>query len=340
MTRQSHQTAHRSWSSLNARVGMNGPLALSLIVLAITCIFVLSSAAALFTSAFGRGIGDADPDAELGRLVAKHEEAMKTWQARFDGRSVFFKPPAPPPPPRKDLPIEKPPEVVVDPTPVIDPVYRGPSIAFAVGESVYFSPMTANERFLKVRVGEEKSGLKVISCNLPWSVKVGYKGGEYDVPLFNKIDENLFVSSPTKPVILTSFLTTVPGATETNAATPDHTVANLAGDQPPVNPRDPRRSARTAAPVERGGLRERPQPPQPQAGEEEGEESPDEEEIDEDPALDDEEDPEAGEDEGPDPPEEEGEEPPKPEVAPAAPVEPPPGSEPEPPADEEPDFAS
>ncbi|MFZ9880466.1 MAG: hypothetical protein ACO3QC_03585, partial [Phycisphaerales bacterium] len=42
---------------------------------------------------------------------------------------------------------------------------------------------------MKVRLGETEAGVKVLGINAPYSVRLGHKGGEYDVPLLGRIDE-------------------------------------------------------------------------------------------------------------------------------------------------------
>ncbi len=244
----SHNTGKAAgWSPLASRLAINGPLGFSLAAVALTAIFLLMGLATLIGSAFGRGTGDAEPKKELDKLVALHNDSMKNWQDQFNGRSVFFKPLAPippaPPPPKNP-----PPPVIVDPgPPPIDPVYRGPSISFAYADTVYFNPATAsdNVKYLRIRVGEEKSGIKVISCNLPWSVKVAYKGGEYDVKIFDKNAEDVFLSTTAKPIILTRFLLPLPGSEPPAPVNAEPALgAEQAGETAPTDEAPPRESER------------------------------------------------------------------------------------------------
>lgn len=264
-----------------------GPLGVSLAAVAVGVIVAAWGFVAITSSLFGRGVGDVQPDKELESLIAAHQEDIKTWQDRFNGRSAFFKPPAPyrpPPPPPPPPPDEKPFE---EPKPTIDPVYRGPSISFAYADVVYFNPASATDpvKFLRIRVGEEKSGVKVVSVSLPWSVKVAYRGGEYDVPIFNRTDSSTFLLTTARSNSPNSFLVPVggqtvavplpsaPGSVEPTAAMvppddPDSSAvqqAEAAGaatqpaaDREPLPPRDSRRGrpSRQETP--------RPNPPQPE----------------------------------------------------------------------------
>ncbi len=84
---------------------------------------------------------------------------------------------------------------------------------FVVGNEVWFKPVRAEESSLRVSVGQEKDGIQVISTSLPWSVKVGYLGGEYDIELFPKASDSLFASAaPT--------MTVTPGLVDANPEGP------------------------------------------------------------------------------------------------------------------------
>ena len=162
---------------------------LALVVIAGAMAFsgIISLVLALFT--FG---ANADLSTTLESAVKKHEQLAKVDRDRFDGRSVFFMPPAPvrnvpkPPPPPK---IEKP---LPPPAPIIPQDYGGKKPISVLGPTVYF------EGF-QIKLGEEYDGIKVLGTNAPWSVKLGYQGGEYDVTLWAKPNEDFFSGKwPTK----------------------------------------------------------------------------------------------------------------------------------------------
>ncbi len=98
---------------------------------------------------------------------------------------MFFKPKPPPkpratPPPKpaivqRDEP--KPPPTPVEPS--APRTYQGPSIMFVLGDEVWF------HGGLRVSVGDEKDGVKVLASDAPWSVTLGHMGGEYTLDLFN-----------------------------------------------------------------------------------------------------------------------------------------------------------
>src|SRR5690606_22289774 len=108
---------------------------------------------------------------------ARHVEAMKTYQDRFNGRSIFYKPPPKVvyrPPAKVDPPkIERPLEL---PKPSISATYNGPTPFGFNADGVYFRSSGAGEPPLFIPVGEERKGIRVISIDPPWSVKVAYQG--------------------------------------------------------------------------------------------------------------------------------------------------------------------
>ncbi len=121
--------------------------------------------------------------ANLGFVMVEHEVDRDTYKSRFNGRSLFFKP-KPPPRPRPVVQLTetstKPDIVETEPAPVISKDYGGPTILFVLGDEIWF------KNGAKLLVGEEDNGLKVLSSDPPWSVRIGYGGGEYDVDLFKR----------------------------------------------------------------------------------------------------------------------------------------------------------
>ena len=200
-------------TSRASRFSMNSALGVSLIAIVLAAAFVVTGVASMISSVFAPGTGSADPSKEVAKLASQHQEQMKTWQDRFNGRSAFYKPPAPPPPPRNDPPpkvVVKPPDPGPPPTPT---KYEGPSVVFAMSDFVRFKPPSSNEKQLDIGVGEEKSGVKVISTEgLPWTVKLGYKGGEYVVPIFQRGNDDKHLLAQAPPMIIIPSLVEVPAA--------------------------------------------------------------------------------------------------------------------------------
>lgn len=161
---------------------VNGPLTWSLLFIIVAAIAVVMALPALLGAVFSPGTGKAAVDTKFAELMDAHEDSLAAYRARFDGRSVFFKPPQP----RPDMPVRAP-----DPTPRIEtpssdiPMtpssYTGPTIRALIGDTVWF------HGGLRVAVGEEANGVQVLSVDAPWSATVAYLGGEYDVPLFENL---------------------------------------------------------------------------------------------------------------------------------------------------------
>ena len=148
--------------------------------------YALWTASGLLGSIFTFG-SSSEPSEGLTDSLKRHEQLATVDAKRFNGRSAFFAPPAPV---RKAPKTVKPPEPPKPPPPPPTPSapreYAGPKPIGAVGSLVFFADNN------QIRVGEEKSGVKVLSSEAPWSVKLAHGGGEYDVPLWTKGKEEFF----------------------------------------------------------------------------------------------------------------------------------------------------
>ncbi|MDY7107044.1 MAG: hypothetical protein SYC29_00250 [Planctomycetota bacterium] len=162
---------------------LNGPQVWSLLFIVAAGLVVILAVPPLLSALFSPGTDEAVVSTEFARLMDAHEEAVGTYEARFNGRSVFFAPPQPAPsrpePPPRPEPIE-PEEPELD-TPVIPGSYTGPSIRALLGDTVWF------HGGLRLTVGEQAEGLEVLAVDAPWSARVAYAGGEYDVSLFENL---------------------------------------------------------------------------------------------------------------------------------------------------------
>lgn len=295
----------RTW-----RVSPNGALIASVAALVLAALFVCKAAATMLSSALGAGTGEVKPGEAIVKLIDDHKTKMETYQARFNGRSVFFDPPAPKPLDRPKPPTTTP--VVALPkepeAPPISKTYPGPNIIYAIDDLVRFKPMTTgkDDKPLDIKVGEEVSGLRVISVDLPWSVKVAFKGGEYDVPIFARgtaknflvaqakpvtLVEGLIVVEPPKPVVEAPTVTDA-GEMETLTAAQEDSDEAEAQPKRGREARGAKQQTGSAQPVE-GQAATRPQSPAVNEDEEEDEEAADED----DEATAEEDDDEAGADE-------------------------------------------
>jgi len=154
------------------RLGTWGTLALGAMVLALVFVGV-TGWALVRDAAMLRPESVAPAEAEV---QEGYESAMEERLAQVRGRSMFFVPPAPAEVAEE---VEETPE---DEGPAPKPTrYAGPDIVAVVNGAVWF----ANER--RVAVGEEGGGVRVVSVDgSPWSVRLEWRGEEFDVQVFER----------------------------------------------------------------------------------------------------------------------------------------------------------
>jgi len=130
--------------------------------------------------------------ARIDAYLTEHADAMTTYRERFDGRSLFFKPKPPPPPPREPTVVDSTPDAPPPPLPPPGPArtYGGPSVRFVVGDEVWF------QDGMHASVGEAVNGVTIIASDPPWTVTLGYGGGEYAIKIFEK--KKLFEDRPAR----------------------------------------------------------------------------------------------------------------------------------------------
>lgn len=200
-----------SGAARRSRLIINGPLGVSVIALVLGASVIAAGAATLLASVFSLSLGEDDPQKVLTLLDEAHNKKITEDRERFIGRSVFFKPPAPPPVQREVVrEIPRPAPLPVQTAPPIPSNYTGPSISYAWADLVCFKPDKQNDKQFTVRVGEEGNGVRVIAMNLPWSVKLGHAGGEYDVQIFKPMDEAKYLPTQARPTIVVKGLIEVP----------------------------------------------------------------------------------------------------------------------------------
>ena len=130
-----------------------------------------------------------DPSESFEGSLERAKTFAELQRKRFDGRSGFFMPSPPVRKAAKPVKPPEPPKPVEPPKPPPPPSeYAGPRPLGALGEVVFFAD---NNR---IRVGEEKMGVKVLATSPPWSVRLAHSGGEYDVALWPKGNEPFFNS--------------------------------------------------------------------------------------------------------------------------------------------------
>ena len=170
---------------------INGPLAWSMLFIAVLAAITLAGLPAVVRAAFARGPGETPMDDQFAALLEEHTAAAETYEDRFNGRSVFFRPRQPRRTEPKRPHVQATEVVTVDPEeeqePICPPRYAGPRIVGYVGGTVWFSGD------VRLGVGEEAEGLKVISVDdLPWSAKIEYQDWEYDVTFLSRRPADFF----------------------------------------------------------------------------------------------------------------------------------------------------
>ncbi|MEE8153641.1 MAG: hypothetical protein V3T53_01630 [Phycisphaerales bacterium] len=168
---------------------LSRPLLLSTVGLVIAGIVLVVPLPGLLAAMFTPNIGQDSAGENIQAYLAAHDRDLTTYRERFEGRSLFFRPRAPlRPAPRTT--VQKEPDTAPLPPP-IPTIYGGPAVIAVIGDQVWFK----GKDNLKLRVGEEGSGVMVLATNPPWFVKLAYAGGEYDVPIFKEYQTE-FSSNP------------------------------------------------------------------------------------------------------------------------------------------------
>lgn len=184
-------------------LNLNRSFAWSAISLAFIALVLVFTAPPLLVAAFTASPDELQVASALEDHLAAHDKAMDVYRARFDGRAVFYKPlptprytpPPPKPPTRETEPAPAPTRPKPDP---ISPTYTGPSIMAILGNEVWFSNPRPNEPPMIISVGEEDGGVEVLAVDPPWSARLRYRRGEYDVSLFEL--KEFLSESPERPV--------------------------------------------------------------------------------------------------------------------------------------------
>ncbi len=163
------------------RLGLNTTLLVNIAAIAVATVVFAANLPTLLGAVLSPRLGDEKTVSLLSQYLAVHDTDLVQYQQRFNGRSVFFKPI----PPRIPLPPRPVPvEIVVAPSeplpPPIPAEYTGPSIVFVLGNEVWFTDG------LTLSVGEEDQGVKVLSCDPPWTVRLAHADGEYDIVLLER----------------------------------------------------------------------------------------------------------------------------------------------------------
>ena len=184
------------------------PMSWSIISIVVIGTYGLISISASISPLFERSVEAVD-DSQKSALLDQHKMLITMDVARFEGRSAFFKPvrKAPPPPPPPPTPkVDSEPKDVGPPPPPPPPAnYMGPELIAILGDEAWFRGSGSGaEAVIRLTVGTEHDGLKVISTTLPSMVTVEYRRGVYEIDLF--VSEEPFFLQEVPELPDTSFL--------------------------------------------------------------------------------------------------------------------------------------
>lgn len=196
---------------------LRGPLGWSLVSIIAILLFCVYGALTIISPLLQQGATES-VNAKISPLVEKYDHYVAVDIARFNGRSAFFKPIriAPPEPPRREVVQTPDPEPVVT-SPVIDSgpppapaIYTGPDLIAIIGEEAWFRGSGSGpEAVIRLKVGEEQDGLKLVKTTPPAMVSVEHRRGEYEIDLFSS--EEPFFREDAPPVAQDSFLEEIEG---------------------------------------------------------------------------------------------------------------------------------
>ena len=179
---------------------LSRPLLLSTVGLVVAGLVLVVPLPGLLAAMFTTSIGQDRAGVNMQAYLAAHDRDLATYRERFEGRSLFFRPPAPVVRLASTQRSEKEPDPPPPPPPV-PKTYGGPVVIAVIGDQVWFK----SKDNLQLRVGEEGSGVKVLASNPPWTVRLAYAGGEYDVPVFKDyqttFSSNSLTERPTPGIV-------------------------------------------------------------------------------------------------------------------------------------------
>lgn len=170
----------------------NGPFIVCILAICVTAVMAIAAMPGV-VSAFFSPPPETNTNTVLDELLENHEVFATVGRDRFVGRSPFFVPKRPPSRPRARPvvrePVSTPEPVEPSPPPGPPASYQGPKPTSLLGAAVFFR--TSDEWIL---VGEEKNGVSVMDIKDPWTVVLGHKGGEYEVPLWGERKAEFFTT--------------------------------------------------------------------------------------------------------------------------------------------------
>lgn len=194
---------------------LRGPLGWSLasiVVILVFCVYAITTLA----SPLLQQRSTANAASRTDDLVDKYNQYVEIDIARFKGRSAFFQyiPIVKYVPPIVEVKDEEEDIIYVPPPPPPPPPppleYLGPSLIAIIGDEAWFRGSgSGTKAVIRLLLGEEQDGLKLVKTTLPAQVTVEHRGGVYPLDLFDS-NESFFKEEP-PPVTAETFLEEVEG---------------------------------------------------------------------------------------------------------------------------------
>jgi hypothetical protein len=176
--------------SLPSGVRVNGVAVVSAIALGWAAVVLVGELPSILGATFAPTASSVEQE-PFKAALDDHQALVENSRKRFDGRSMFFAPPAPRPPrpkvPERTEPVTPPPPPPPPPPPA---TYTGPKPRGVLGDVVFF------ENDTRIRKGESSGGVTVLEIRSPYEVKLAHSRGEYVVSVWGERNDRVFKSNP------------------------------------------------------------------------------------------------------------------------------------------------
>jgi len=176
--------------SLPSGVRVNGVAVVSALALGWAAIALVGELPSILGATFAPTSGSVEQE-PFREALDEHQKLVEDSRKRFDGRSMFFAPPAPRPPrpkvPERTEPVAPPPPPPPPPPPA---TYTGPKPRGVLGDVVFF------ENDTRIKKGDSSGGVTVLEIRSPYEVKLAHARGEYVVSVWGERNDRFFKSNP------------------------------------------------------------------------------------------------------------------------------------------------
>jgi hypothetical protein len=176
--------------SLPSGVRVNGVAVVSILALGWAGLALVGEVPSILGSTFAPTSSSVEQE-PFRAALDEHQKLVEDSRKRFDGRSMFFAPPAPRPPrpkvPERVEPVTPPPPPPPPPPPS---TYTGPKPRGVLGDVVFF------ENDTRIKKGESSGGVTVLEVRNPYEVKLAHARGEYVVSVWGERNDRVFKSNP------------------------------------------------------------------------------------------------------------------------------------------------